>query len=92
MASNRRDFLKSSLLGAGILGTGLTSLVTLPVPLSAETNKKSAGAQKFNMCGFAAPKLDKVRIGIIGLGNRGPGAVDRLSYIQGVEIKAGYFA
>lgn len=40
------------------------------------------------MCGFAAPKLDKVRIGFIGLGNRGPGAVSRMSRIEGVEIVA----
>jgi hypothetical protein len=40
------------------------------------------------MCGYAAPKLPTVRVAVIGLGNRGPGAVDRLSYIDGVEIKA----
>ena len=40
------------------------------------------------MCGFAAPKLNTVRIGIVGLGQRGPGAVARMSYIEGVEIKA----
>jgi hypothetical protein len=88
MASNRRDFLKHSLIGAGILGTGLSSLVVLPESASAKPKKKIPGKQLFNMCGFAAPKLDVVRIGIIGLGNRGPGAVDRLSYIQGVQIKA----
>jgi len=32
--------------------------------------------------------LAVVRIGIVGLGQRGPGAVDRLSKIEGVEIKA----
>jgi predicted dehydrogenase len=37
---------------------------------------------------MAAPKLDKVRVGIIGLGMRGPGAVGRMSFIEGVEIKA----
>jgi len=42
----------------------------------------------FNMCGYAAPKLPTVRVAVIGLGMRGPGAVDRLSYIDGVEIKA----
>jgi predicted dehydrogenase len=40
------------------------------------------------MCGFAAPKLDKVRIGFVGLGSRGPGAVNRMSHIEGVEIAA----
>jgi predicted dehydrogenase len=40
------------------------------------------------MCGYAAPKLNIVRIGIVGLGMRGSGAVERLSYIDGVEITA----
>ncbi len=40
------------------------------------------------MSGYAAPKLDKVRIGIIGLGMRGPGAVERMSFIENVEIVA----
>ncbi|MCM8570348.1 Gfo/Idh/MocA family oxidoreductase [Gramella jeungdoensis] len=40
------------------------------------------------MSGYAAPKLDTVRIGFIGLGMRGPGAVNRMSKIEGVEIKA----
>lgn len=40
------------------------------------------------MCGFAAPKLDTVRIGFIGLGNRGPAAVERMTHIEGTDIKA----
>lgn len=44
--------------------------------------------QRFNMCGYAAPKLEKVRIGFVGLGSRGPGAVVRMSKIDGVEITA----
>jgi predicted dehydrogenase len=87
MSSNRRDFLRNSLIGAGILSTGLTSLVAIPEPASAK-EKKVKGTQKFNMSGYAAPKLDKVRVGIIGLGMRGPGAVERLSFIERVEIVA----
>jgi len=85
MASNRRDFLRSSLLGAGILSTGLTSLVIIPEEASAKA-KKAGRSQAFNMSGYAAPKLDKVRVGLVGLGNRGPGAVERLSFIERVEI------
>ena len=44
--------------------------------------------QRFNMSGYAAPKLETVRIGFIGLGNRGPGHVSSMSLIEGVEIKA----
>lgn len=40
------------------------------------------------MCGYAAPKSETVRIGFIGLGNRGHFAVLRMSVIEGVEIKA----
>lgn len=44
--------------------------------------------QSFNMCGYTAPRLDAVRIAVIGLGNRGSAAVSRLSKIEGVQIKA----
>ncbi|MCX6623579.1 MAG: Gfo/Idh/MocA family oxidoreductase, partial [Acidobacteria bacterium] len=41
-----------------------------------------------NMSGYAAPRLEKVRIGIIGLGNRGPSHLDTMRRIEGVEIRA----
>src|SRR5699024_9809574 len=44
--------------------------------------------QHFNMSGFAADPIPTVRVGFVGLGNRGPGAVKRMSYLDGVEIKA----
>jgi len=40
------------------------------------------------MCGYAAAPMGKVRIGIIGLGMRGDGAVRRLAKIRDVEIVA----
>ena len=40
------------------------------------------------MCGFSATPLEKIRVGIIGLGMRGKGAVKRLSKIRDVEIVA----
>ncbi len=49
---------------------------------------KKIHIQKFNMSGYAAPALPVVRVGVIGLGDRGSGAVERLSFIEGVEIKA----
>lgn len=45
-------------------------------------------SQRFNMSGYAAPPLETVRIGFIGLGHRGPSSLRRLSLIEGVEIKA----
>jgi hypothetical protein len=85
MSNKRRDFIK--LAGLGLAG------VSLPV-FTAESSEQITNLslkthqQKFNMSGFAAPKIPIVRVGIIGLGMRGPGAVDRLSKIEGVQIKA----
>ncbi|TDS17529.1 oxidoreductase family protein [Sphingobacterium paludis] len=40
----------------------------------------------FNMSGYGAPALERVRIGFIGVGNRGAAAVERMSRIDGVDI------
>jgi hypothetical protein len=81
MSSNRRKFIRNISLGAGALATGLETKATI-----SETAKSIPAG--FNMTGYAAPKLDVVRIGIVGLGQRGSGAVERLAYIDGVEITA----
>ena len=74
----RREFVKSLALTTGALGAwhlaGCTSL--------------SFSDDRRNMCGFAAPKLDRVRVGVVGLGMRGPGAVERMSKMQDVDIMA----
>jgi len=44
--------------------------------------------QRFNMSGFAAPAIENVRVGIIGLGNRGPTYIKTMGPLKGVEIKA----
>jgi len=38
--------------------------------------------------GLVTPKLDTVRVGFIGLGMRGPGAVERFTHIPGTKIVA----
>lgn len=83
--SNCRSFLQlTGLAGAGLLtgcATGISSVKD-------DSHKKYRNyTQKFNMSGYAAPALAAVRIGFIGLGNRGPAAVVRMSKIEGVEIK-----
>lgn len=84
MKQNRRNFLKvSGLTGIGIAGAGMSGSYAMQ-PTMQTMNTQS---QKFNMSGYAAPKLDTVRIGFIGLGNRGPAAVERMSIIDGVQIK-----
>ena len=88
MKSNRRNFLRNLSLGSGALALGLPSWAKERGEKEEELLDLSYGRQHFNMCGYAAPKIDKVRIGFIGLGMRGPGAVNRMSFIEGVEIKA----
>ncbi len=87
MATNRRDFIRNAVIGAGVLSTGMIACNPGKKGQQAapETGKHN---QRFNMCGYAAPKVDKVRLGIIGLGHRGPGAVERMSFIENVEITA----
>ena len=40
-----------------------------------------------SMLGFAAEPIPVVRVGFVGLGMRGPGAVSRFTHLDGVEIK-----
>lgn len=84
---DRRNFLKTSgIIGLGFMEPGNMQRACASVmPGQAKQENPS---KIFNMCGYAAPKLHTVRIGIIGIGARGRLAVDRLSQIEGVEIKA----
>jgi predicted dehydrogenase len=50
-------------------------------------NADYADQQRYNMSGYTAPKLDTVRIGIIGMGHRGPSHLKTLIQIEGVEIR-----
>ena len=51
-------------------------------------NTPERPADQISMIGFAVDPIDTVRIGFIGLGMRGPSAIDRLTYIDGVETVA----
>ena len=94
MKTYRRDFLKlAGLAGAGLLGswTNVPKTITQEDAKTHESDKirKDVGekyAQKFNMSGYCAPKIETVRIGFIGTGNRGTDAVERMSYLEGVQI------
>ena len=51
-----------------------------------DTPERPAGQE--HVVGLTAPKLETVHVGIIGLGMRGDGAVERLINVPGVEIAA----
>jgi predicted dehydrogenase len=85
MKQKRRDFIKTT----GLVGLSMTSVGIVNVKANdLEPTATTQRTQKFNMCGYAAPKIETVRIGFVGLGNRGPGAVNRMNKIDGVDIKA----
>lgn len=88
MTSNRRDFLRNTILGTGMLATGFGGHAESLNGISSTEWKWKKVGQQFNMCGFSAPKLDKVRVGFVGIGDRGSGAVERMTFIEGVEITA----
>ncbi len=54
--------------------------------IKTEVPQRAAGQE--HMVAFAAPAMEKVRIGFIGLGMRGPGAVNRMCFIEGAEVVA----
>ncbi len=86
MKTNRRNFLRlTGLAGAGVAGVGLTGFNS-----RADDNPpfKQTHNQRFNMSGYAAPKLETVRVGFIGIGGRGSGALRRMVRIEGVRITA----
>jgi len=96
MKSKRRDFLKQAgLTGLGIAGVSITKGFAIEGANEGEPNLpqlikeyEQSHVQRFNMSGFAAPKINTLRVGIIGLGQRGPSHVNRMSILEGVEIKA----
>jgi hypothetical protein len=57
-----------------------------PQMIKTEVPERPAG--QTDMLQFAAEPIPTVRVGFVGLGMRGPGAVQRFTHIPGVEIVA----
>lgn len=85
--TNRRDFIRLAAGGAAAIGLGLKGLKSEDYPGSDFSAPVMPAGQQTVM-GLTCEPLDKVRIGVIGLGMRGMDAVDRLLYVEGVEITA----
>ena len=52
------------------------------------TNEPRRAAGQQSMLEFYTDPIPVVRVGFVGLGMRGPGAVSRFTHLEGVEIKA----
>ena len=97
MRINRKEFLKmAGFAGAGLAtfgafgddapaGTIKSDIDGLPKKMEALQKKHK---QRFNMSGYRAPKINTVRIGIIGTGNRGTHHAGTITRVSDVEIKA----
>ncbi|MFY9234443.1 MAG: Gfo/Idh/MocA family oxidoreductase [Fimbriimonadaceae bacterium] len=75
---SRRELLQATAVsGAAIALAGKTGAQAKP--------PKPKGK---SVAGYAAPKMDRVRVGFIGVGARGSGHVSQMLLLDGVEIKA----
>lgn len=83
MTQDRRRFLKSI---AAITAASATMACT-STTTSASKKVAPLGVGK-SVMGLTVPKMDVVRIGFIGVGERGSGHVKHYCHIDGVEIKA----
>ncbi|CAH9060373.1 Glycosyl hydrolase family 109 protein 1 [Pseudoalteromonas haloplanktis] len=78
---NRRDFLKAASVAAAagvVSGCAHSGSVHTSAPMQ----------QGRSVIGLVAPKMDVVRVGFIGVGQRGYGHVKRMSHIEGTQIVA----
>lgn len=80
---SRREFL--SVAGAASAGIGMVAGARAAVPEPAVPRPKPGQQRLF---GLKFPPLDRVRIGFIGVGNRGSSLLGNLLDIDRVEIKA----
>ncbi len=91
MKATRRNFLKQATFGAGVVVT--TGFVSDPgsnesVKSEVERAVKKVHKQVFNMSGYAAPKIETVRVGFVGLGDRGSVNLKTMLHIEGMAINA----
>lgn len=74
---DRRQFLKTT------LGAGLGAAVTAGRPLEAA---QAPGAAPSTL--FAAPPIERVRVGLIGLGHQGSSHLENFLKVPGLEVRA----
>lgn len=72
-------------MGAALLALGACGQRET-LPLQTVVPERPAGQK--DMLSFAAPALDTVRVGFVGLGMRGSGAIERYIHIDGARIVA----
>lgn len=91
MKKSRRNFIKN-------ITYSTFGICSIPKIIANQTYniqiKENAAYKKidkqpfFNMCGYRAPKMETVKVGFVGIGNRGYSNLKDMTYLEGVEIKA----
>ena len=77
MNTNRRDFLKDTAFAA--FAAGLAGCAT---------SKAAGGGVTGSLVGFRTAPMDRIRVGFIGVGERGMAALHRVMLFKGVEVTA----
>ncbi|MFZ4506741.1 MAG: Gfo/Idh/MocA family protein [Fimbriimonas sp.] len=84
---DRRGFLMTAGAASLALPTLALSTTTAAGTKKPRLQRKAPKGAK-SVAGLVTPKLDKVRVGFIGVGARGSGHVAQMLHIEGVEVKA----
>ncbi|WP_193165126.1 Gfo/Idh/MocA family protein [Microbulbifer hainanensis] len=82
---NRRKFLKAGLTAAAV-ATAAGCSTAASIRASAKAGPRAKGQQ--SVAGLVVPRMETVRVGLIGLGQRGVGHVAHFANLDGVDIKA----
>jgi predicted dehydrogenase len=78
--------LLASFLFVGCTNNGSTGSKGSFEPIQTDVPARPSGQK--DVLGLTTPEMDTVRVGFIGLGMRGPGAVRRFTHIPGTKIVA----
>lgn len=83
---NRRKFLLSA--ANSIAAVGSVAVIGGCANVGNRAGSADASSQGASVMGLVVPKMDVVRVGFIGVGQRGTGHVKHYCHLEGVEIKA----
>src|SRR5947207_1323540 len=81
----RETLSRRRLLESAVAGTASLALQRL---VSAEERGSGASSEATSMIGVPFSRMEKVRVGLIGVGGRGSGLLGDLLAIEGVQVTA----
>lgn len=86
MKTTRREFL----VQLGVTGTAVAAASgpAGAAEVGAQSPRNAERASAFNLSNYAAPPIDTVRVGVVGIGMRGTSALQRLPAVEGLRIGA----